>query len=362
MIKYYNSFLTLLGINNYSNKYFKGLTYLHYIFIMSCYSPIFYSLYLLFHHKNHIHLINVIPHIRDIFCLICLYSDKSLKNYIYDFIVTHTKNKKFKSIYIFFYIFSFTVALTFSLLKFYNYNFYVVDVLGNNSTNLEIRSSLVFFQTFYSLLLNLFIIFHFIIIFKQHYENIELYNKQLYNENYKLYVISQQIIDIKYNYNISINKLNKIFSASVSCGFITIFFFIKNLESDYTRNDINSYLNVIIFTILLLSFHVILNKNDDKIKDLKQYTANSKYMRLFLDRKNDNYKIDIDNYNLKEISLKNFILDLENGNSIDWYIFNKILNEEWGSFEIFGFDWDNGNIIIKLVSLIVILVIGFDIF
>jgi len=114
MKKHYNLFLTLLGINNFNNKYYQGLTYIHFIFILLVYSPIFYNIYLVFKHSSNIHLINIIPSIKDILCYIFIYSDKDFKKYVFNFINTNIKHKlknKIKILYIFFILFSLVISL-----------------------------------------------------------------------------------------------------------------------------------------------------------------------------------------------------------------------------------------------------------
>ena len=269
--------------------------------------------------------------------------------------------KNVKILYIFSIISACIISTIFSILKFYNYKFDVVDIFNcSNNTNYncynEIKIPLVFFQTFYSILINFFILIHFSLIFFFHSNNISLYTEQLKENNYGLDIISQQFIEIKYNYNISVSYFNILFSISASCGFVSILFFLINLETNYLNNDVRSYLSLILFTIMIINFHIILNRISNNIKNLKQITANNKFMITFFERKHNYQTIDLNN--LENLEIKNYIIDIENGRSIDWIIFNTLLNEKWDNFDIFGFDWDNGNILIKIISLILTVIIG----
>ena len=69
-----------------------------------------------------------------------------------------------------------------------NFKFDIIDNLPFID-NIIIKCVFVFFQTFYTLLINLFVLLHFIIIFFHHSKNISLFSVQLENEQYQLYVI-----------------------------------------------------------------------------------------------------------------------------------------------------------------------------
>ena len=70
---------------------------------------------------------------------------------------------------------------------------------------------------------------------------------------------------------------------------------------------------------------------------------------------------DLNNYNSNQLHFKNYLLEIENGDSIDWLILNNITAQKWAPFEILGYEWNNNNIIFRLLSLIILLWVGKDI-
>ena len=54
------------------------------------------------------------------------------------------------------------------------------------------------------------------------------------------------------------------------------------------------------------------------------------------------------------------LMPFVNGKSIDWLIFSNILNQNFQSFEIFGISINNSNLISKLLSISLILFLGFS--
>ena len=367
---HYNILLGLAGINNFENKYIQAVIYINLIFLILVYSPICYNLYLSFKYGSIDYLIHSLPNLRDILFIIFFYSNKKLKKYIHDFLVTHFAKikEKIKTFYICSITASFVIALVFAILKHLEYiSFDSIDDLNinpydinatNNITN-DLLTSVLFFNIFYTLIIDAIIIFHFILIFNYHANNISVYAEQLEDENeFQLTDITQQLIEIRHNYNDSVSYFNRIFSINVSCGFIIIFFFIETIIKDFTQNTARSYLSVIMFVSIILGFHIIINKIKNNIDDLKQFSASNKYMNAILGRKKENYIIDVKNIN--GINLKHMLLDIENACTLDWMVFNGVLDMEFSGFDLFGFDWDNGNVIIKFVAIIVTYVIGSD--
>ena len=85
-------------------------------------------------------------------------------------------------------------------------------------------------------------------------------------------------------------------------------------------------------------------------------------LKNFLIRNINNYTFnkinDISEINTKEVLYKNFVLNLENGNSNDWLIFSTILNQELKTFDLFGIEINNGNLIYKLTLLTFVILFG----
>ena len=373
---YYNVFLALAGINNFKNPYYQFVVYLNLSIMIVVYCPIVYTIYLSIKYKNIIYIVNSVSEIKDILLVSFLYVKPKIKIYILDFISTNftlDAKKKINYAYIAFTVGSFTVAFILTILNFTNYitllNTEYIDIHPNNinATNnvtVELKSTRVFFNLFYTLMIDVFVIFHFILIFNYHANNVSSYIELLKGPDYHLHVIAQQLSGIHYEHNESISVYNGLFSITISCGIVAVISFFTNVFTDYTLNSIISYVHALATIIIVISFHIILDKINGFIDDLKQFSSNDDRMQRFLIRKKENYKINIDtkSADVQSILMKHILLDIENAQIIDWQRFNSILNKNLASFSLFGFDWDNGAILTKIISLIVAFIIGLDLF
>jgi hypothetical protein len=365
---HYNILLGFAGINNFENKYVQALVYINLIFLMLIYSPICYSIYLSIKYESIKYLVNSLQNLRDILFIIFFYSNKKLCKYIQDFLDTHCTlmKKNIKIFYICSIVFSFLTAIIFAILKKLDYitfdsidylNIHPNNINSTNNITSNVTTSIMFFNVFYTLIIDAIIIFHFILIFNYHANNISVYSEQLQDENeFQLTTITQQLIEIRYNYNESVSLFNKTFSINVSCGFIIIFFFAETLITDYTQNSPRSYMSVLLFITIILGFQIIINKIKNNLDDLKQYSANNRFMNRILGRKKENYIVDLENIGV--ISVKHMLLDIENAETLDWIVFNKVLDMEFTGFDLFGFDWDNGAVILKFIAIIITYVLG----
>ena len=68
--------------------------------------------------------------------------------------------------------------------------------------------------------------------------------------------------------------------------------------------------------------------------------------------------IDINDYDTNMILFKNYLINIENISIQDWSVFNQIIVQPWRNFEVFGFEWNNNNLIFKLISFVTILWVG----
>ena len=89
----------------------------------------------------------------------------------------------------------------------------------------------------------------------------------------------------------------------------------------------------------------------------KEYVE-TKNVNFFINYNFENNSIELNNINQNELSFKNYLIDIENSQSIDWIIFNEIIRQKWKQFEVFGIEINNSSIIIKIISIFLILIIG----
>ena len=65
--------------------------------------------------------------------------------------------------------------------------------------------------------------------------------------------------------------------------------------------------------------------------------------------------LDLDEEKREKVNTEEYIV--KNSSSIDWIILNTILNENWGYFQFFGFEFNGTNNLISLVGLSAIILL-----
>ena len=200
---------------------------------------------------------------------------------------------------------------------------------------------------FLSMVYNIYTIFNdFINLLKSNIENLNN--------------ITIHYIEVRHIYNKIINVNNKIISNILFLYYIPSIYFIKYITSYY--NDLFLFCNFVFYVILIFTFQYFIEKIDDLIIYLKSNNNKLIVLKNFLIRNTNNYTFnkinDISEINTKEVLYKNFVLNLENGNSNDWLIFSTILNQELKTFDLFGIEINNGNLIYKLILLTFVILFG----
>ena len=165
---------------------------------------------------------------------------------------------------------------------------------------------------------------------------------------------------LKRNYNKTIVNFNDIMSNMIGFSSIPSFYILSNLGKKF---DFMYYNGFSIFLLMSCVFHYYLSKIDNDIDYLKSTCIKNRSISDYITRKKNIYffesnAIELENINSNELSFKNYLVDVENSQSIDWLIFDKIINEKWRDFEIFGVKINNSSIIIKIFSLFLILILG----
>ena len=134
-----------------------------------------------------------------------------------------------------------------------------------------------------------------------------------------------------------------ILSTVIICNFIPTTILFVNL---FQKNsiDILSIISSVYFILSILCFHIILSKINTSISGIINIVDNNKYLRLFLERHKETYSLnieldDLNNYNSNQLHFKNYLLEIENGDSIDWLILNNITAQKWAPFEILGYEF-----------------------
>tara|TARA_Y100000991_G_C21723176_1_gene243088 strand:+ start:298 stop:528 length:231 start_codon:yes stop_codon:yes gene_type:complete len=68
------------------------------------------------------------------------------------------------------------------------------------------------------------------------------------------------------------------------------------------------------------------------------------------------YKVTNEDESSENLIIKTYLLNLENGNVIDWHVFSNILNQPLKCFDIFGVNIENSNIVTQLVTYSILII------
>ena len=359
-----NIFLAIIGINSvYKNCYQKfAINTSFFIFILSC-LPFFYGVYNIFKLKTISQVLQCLLTFNDIILYSYLKFSKEQVTFINKFydeeINPRIKDKYLSYSFISSFIISLGLCIFYSILSVNNTNFILIEQLYNNNT---LKSIATFIYIFYSSQIRLYTIIIFFIVFYTLSVYIKDCEEIIQRENFSIPTIIQQFIEIRHKYGGAVKNLNIILSSNIFCNFISVYLMIINIsESKYI--DLLTIRSSIYFFISIIPFHIIISNIHNNIDGIKSIIDNNRYIRLFLERKKESYKLNIElselaNYNINELNFKNYLLEIENGDSIDWMILNNVINQKWKPFEVFGFEINNNDIIIKLFSLLILLWIG----
>ncbi|ARF09418.1 hypothetical protein Indivirus_1_41 [Indivirus ILV1] len=181
-------------------------------------------------------------------------------------------------------------------------------------------------------------------------------------------------------YKKSVDNLNNIFTSVTSIGIIGAYFVIINIGNTFV--SIFSYINLALFLIIEAVYIISINKINDNKKNIRVLIGSATFVSKFLNRKllsplygdiyNENFqkarnfdsiinklndndfdkKVDL----IKNMTFRSILLSTENGIELDWIILYNKLSENWQQFTLFGYDFDDTQIIQKLF----VLVFGFS--
>ena len=356
-----NIYLSTIGINTFTNNY-KYIIYINcFLFIIS-YIPLYYGIYNIFVLKTTDQILQCMIMMNDMALYYSLQRKNCIK-YINSFInddINPIKREK-----IIFPLLSATVFISILLsIIFVTFGFYNINIpLVNQLTdNIILKSFFTFFYTYYSLQIQLYGLIIFFSVFFVLSNYLEDYKELLKNNNYSIPDICQQFLEIRHKYGKAVKYLNCVLSSNITFNFIPFCMCLIKLF-DSKLIDVLNIKSSIYFILSIYIFHILLSNINGSIDGIRNTIDNNRYLRQFLDRKTENYSLninlqDLNTINNNQINFKNYLLEIENGESLDWLIINNITSQQWKSFEILGYDWNNNNIIAKLASLIVILLFG----
>ena len=181
------------------------------------------------------------------------------------------------------------------------------------------------------------------------------------------------------HYKKSVDNMNNIFTSITVIGIVGSYFVVINIGTSFVT--IYSYINFALFLIIEAVYIFSINKINDRKGDIKTLIGSSMFVSKFLNRNDlgpiygDTYELgksrkinstiingmtdeDLDNDKNKKIDLiknmtfRSIIISNENGISLDWIVLYNKLSENWQPFKLFGYDFDDTQIVQKLAVVI----------
>lgn len=221
----------------------------------------------------------------------------------------------------------------------------------------------LFFITFYSLKIRLSNLLYFQLIISEIYSIFFEYSNYLKGHDTDIINSINQFLEIRSSFNKLIFCFNETFSLIILVSYISTIYFLENVIR-YKKFDLFLTSNSVYFITYVICFGYYLDQVSNIVDYLKSLICKSNNIRSYLSRKSNLYNVkNINSFEVfptNEVIFKNYIVDIENGKSIDWLIFSNILNQDFKSFEIFGIAINNSNLISKLLSVSLILFLGFS--
>ena len=235
--------------------------------------------------------------------------------------------------------------------------------LTDNIFNKIFSNYCLFFILFYSSLskCNISILFFTIMSNISKFLKKFIDNKIRNNNNYFIDEISMEYLILKRNYNKTIYVFNDLIGNMI--GFYTIpsFYYLSHFNK--VNFDFTYYIGLSYYVFFCIFFQYYLLEISSNVTYLKSICSKNKSINEYISRKKNIYlfesnSIQINKINQNELSFKNYLIDIENAQSIDWIIFDTIINQKWNQFDILGIEIDNSTIIMKIFSIFLILIIG----
>lgn len=160
-------------------------------------------------------------------------------------------------------------------------------------------------------------------------------------------------LEIRHIYNKIITCYNFNISLILSIYYIPTIILIVNFDIKY---NYYFYLNIILYILFLSFFQFILSKFDNLIDHLKYISDKGNNLYKQLKRNKTIYKVTNEDESSENLIIKTYLLNLENGNIIDWHVFSNILNQPLKCFDIFGVNIENSNIVRQLITYSILII------
>jgi hypothetical protein len=209
--------------------------------------------------------------------------------------------------------------------------------------------SIVFSQKSYIIISNLFTqiiygLINILIIYILKLQNniiINLTNSIDFKKPFSLEKFSINLLTVKYDYEVVIQKIQNFFSLLIFFGFTSMYFTVRFIFLYDWQSIIHTGILNIILIYSIFKLYLILKSIDDLKSKLNHNIKNNGILRQYLLRQEipNNLSIEDEEFGNK-VGYLNYSYSLETGRSIDFIIFNDIINSKWKELEFFGFEYD----------------------
>ena len=182
-------------------------------------------------------------------------------------------------------------------------------------------------------------------------------------QDIKIISIITDFTKMQSSYKKSVDKLNNIFTFVTIIGLVGSYFVLSLINTPFS--SIYSYINMGLFFMIEAVYIFVINKINDTNQSIRTLIGSDIFVSKFLNRnnlgpiygdiydelqnnQNINSKIDL----IKNMTFRNTIISNENGTELDWIVLYNKLSESWASFKLLSYQFDDTQIIQKLVVII----------
>ena len=170
---------------------------------------------------------------------------------------------------------------------------------------------------------------------------INLTNSIDFKKPFSLVKFSINLLTVKYDYEVVIKKIQNLFSLLIFFGFTSMYFTVRFIFLQDWKSIVHTIVLNIILIYSIFKLYLILKSIDDLKSKLNHNIKNSGILRQYLLRQEIPDKLSIEDEEFgNKVSYLNYSYSLETGRSIDFIIFNDIINSKWKELEFFGFEYD----------------------
>ena len=162
-----------------------------------------------------------------------------------------------------------------------------------------------------------------------------------FKKSFSLEKFSINLLTVKYDYEEVIQKIQNLFSLLIFCGFTSMYFTIRFIFLYDWRSIVHTLVLNIILIYSIFKLYLILKSIDDLKSKLNHNIKNNGILRQYLVRQEiPNTLSTKDEEFSNKVGYLNYSYSLETGRSVDFIIFNDIINSKWKELEFFGFEYD----------------------